>query len=114
MHARAHLAARVVPQVAPVDLEAAVVVRVHELVHDRVLHRAPRREAPRAEEDAPRRGVEPAKDRALRGGAGPARDVRGRDRAACELQVFAHEYDRRAWFVVCERVWRRVRGETAD
>ena len=33
-----HFAACVVPQVVPVDLELAMIVHVHQLVHERVLH----------------------------------------------------------------------------
>lgn len=33
-----HLAARMVPQILPVDLELGMIVHVHQLMHQRILH----------------------------------------------------------------------------
>ena len=57
----AHLAACVMPQVVPVDFERALVIHMHQLVHESVFHVGFAPEPTLAEDRDPRGGNEPAR-----------------------------------------------------
>ena len=89
-----HFAACVVPQVVPVHLELAMIVHVHQLVHERVLHVFLAEKSSRAKDDGSSFGVEPSSTRVV---ARSTVDVVRRHLAARQLQMLDHEHHRGTW-----------------
>lgn len=86
---KTHFAACMVPQVAPIHLELAMVVHVHQLVDKRVFHVALAEKPAGTKHDGAGFGTEPSRTRVVAWGT---QNVGRRNSAARQAQMLQHKH----------------------